>query len=115
MPTPRWQALNERIVREGLRWQDIEGEFIDLLVELDQLRRADRIPEGKYRQKGNYFRNTIIALVKARCGYELREREIPGKTDVHRVDLSYLQDADDPARGFVLLAGEAKAMGSPPP
>ncbi len=51
--------------------------------------------------------------MKARCGFELRERELPGKTDVHRVDLSYLQDPEDPRRGFVLLAGEAKAMGSP--
>lgn len=113
MPTPRWQTLNERISRERLRWRDIEVEFLDLLAELDELRRKDRIPGGRYRQKGNFFRDTVIALVKARCGFELREREIPGKTDVHRVDLSYLQDADDPTRGFVLLAGEAKAMGSP--
>lgn len=48
MPFPRWQALNERIVREN------------------------------------------------------------------RVDLSYVHNANNPARGFVLLAGEAKAMGSPP-
>jgi len=113
MPTPRWQALNQRIIHEGLSWSDIGEEFLGSLAELDQLRREDRIPEGRYRQKGNYFRDTIIALVKARCGFELREREIPGKTDVHRVDLSYLEDADDPRRGFVLLAGEAKAMGSP--
>jgi len=113
MPTCRWKMLNYRIVQEKLRWKDIQGELLDLLAELDQLRREDRIPEGRYRQKGNYFRDTIIALIKAHCGFELRERELPGKTDVHRVDFSYLQDAEDPRRGFVLLAGEAKAMGSP--
>lgn len=67
MPTPEWQALNKRIVKGGLRWRDIEDELLSLLVQLDQLRREDRIQEGKYRQKGNYFRDTIIALVKAQC------------------------------------------------
>lgn len=113
MPTLKWEEFNRRIVSESLRWEEVQEELLYILAELDKLRREDRIEEGKYRQKGNYFRDTIIALVKARCGIELREREIPGRTDVHRVDLSYLQDAEHPQRGFVLLAGEAKAMGSP--
>lgn len=113
MPIPQWQELNRRIVYEKLRWRDIQEELLNILAELDQLRREDRIPEGKYRQKGNYFRDTIIALVKARCGYSLRERELLGKTDVHRVDLSYIQDVENPERGVLILAGEVKAMGSP--
>ena len=113
MPTPRWKMLNHRIVHEKLQWKDIQEELLAILAELDTLRQEDRIPEGRYRQKGNYFKDTIIALVKAHCGFILREREIPGRTDVHRVDLSYLQNAEDPQQGVVLLAGEAKAMGSP--
>jgi len=113
MAKERWRALSDRIVREKLQWKDIEEELLDILIELDQLRRRDQLPEGQYRQKGNYFRDMIIALVKAHCGFELQEREVLGKTDVHRVDLCYVRDAGDPRRGFVLLAGEAKAMGSP--
>ena len=113
MPTSKWEALNRRIVHEGLRWHEVQEELLDILAELDHLRREDRIPEGRYRQKGNYFRDTIIALIKARCGVEVREMEVPGRTDMHRVDFSYLRDGEGSQRGFVLLAGEAKAMGSP--
>ncbi len=113
MPVPSWENLNHRIVQQRLRWEQIQEELLNILAELDRLRREDRIPEGRYRQKGNYFRDTIIALVKASCGFELRERELPGRTDKHRVDVSYLQNDENPRQGFVLLAGEAKAMGSP--
>ncbi len=60
MPKPRWETiidrwrnLHEHIVRKGLRWEDIEEELLRILTELDRLRRRGRIPEGKYRQKGN--------------------------------------------------------------
>jgi hypothetical protein len=113
MPVQSWEELNRRIVQENLRWREVQEQLLNILVELDRLRREDRIPEGRYRQKGNYFRDTIIALIEASCGFKLYEQELPGKTDRHRVDISYLQNYENPRQGFVLLAGEVKAMGSP--
>lgn len=113
MPTRRWKDLNHRIAVEKLRWGDVRQELLDVLAEVDRLRRNDRISEGQYRQKGNYFRDTVIALIKSSCDFELCEREVRGKTDMHRVDLSYVHDAGEPRRSFVLLAAEVKAMGSP--
>lgn len=113
MPIPRWKSLNRRIVRRKLRWEDIQEELLDILVELDALRRQGRIPEGQYRQKGNDFRDTVIALVRARCGIALKERMLYGKSDVFRVDLSYVLPSSDLKRSPILLAGEVKAIGSP--
>lgn len=113
MPTQRWKSLNRRIVRHKLRWGDIQEELLDILIALDALRRQGRIPEGRYRQKGNDFRDTIIALVQAQCGIVLKERRVHGKSDVFRVDLSYLPPSSASRRNPILLAGEVKAIGSP--
>jgi len=111
MPFERWSALNDKIIREKLSFKDIQDELLQVLESLDELRKVGGIEEGVYRQKGNYFKNTIIALVQARCDVILRERELIGRTDKHKVDFAFVN-----SRGVELyvVAGEAKMLGSPP-
>ena len=106
-----WTRLNEKVAAEGLRFAQIEDELLQIIKEVDEARKADTIDEGEYRQKGNFFRNTIIAMVEARCGLELRDRKIQGRTDVHDVDLSALGVTD--GHEIVIVAGEVKMLGSP--
>lgn len=107
----QWIILNEKIVAERLRFVQIEDELLQIIKEVDEARETDAIDEGEYRQKGNFFRNMIIALVKARCGLELRDRKIQGRTDVHDVDLSALGVTD--GHEIAIVAGEVKMLGSP--
>lgn len=114
MPLNDWDRLNQRIVGQRLNWLGIRDELLGIIERLDSLRRQGKIEEGKYRQKGNYFKNTVIALVKSFCGIELKDRKIRGKTDVHDVDISHISGVGNLFGGSaVLVAGEVKMMGSP--
>lgn len=76
---------------------------------MDEARKVDAIDEGAYRQKGNFFRDTVIALVEGRCELELWDRKIQGRTEIHNVDLSAFGDGHE----VVIVAGEVKMLGSP--
>lgn len=109
MPYTDWAALNQRIVEQRLEWHQVREPLLVILAELDSLRRLGEIPEGKYRQKGNYFRDTIIAL-EARCAIRLVERRIEGMTDIHNVDLCHLQPRAEGNLSVAVFAGEVKAV-----
>ena len=114
-PFGKWRELNEKILRERLYFDDIKEELIEILWKLDGLWREGLIDQGQYRQKGNYYRDTIIALVKARCldrglKVEIKEARLEGRTDkIHKVDFAFLYKGKIP-----VIAGEVKAIGSPP-
>ncbi|MHC1566409.1 MAG: hypothetical protein ACXQTD_01400 [Candidatus Syntropharchaeia archaeon] len=63
-------------------------------------------------RKGNYFKNTIIALIQARCDVALREEALVGHTDVHKVDFAFINSGR--SIELYVIAGEAKMLGSPP-
>lgn len=110
-PFEEWRRLNLEIVKSRRRWSQIHIPLLKLIGHLDYLRRNDRIDEGAYRQKGNLFRDTVQALVAARCGVQLKDTKVFGRTDKHDLDFAGFQDEE----GTVLvMAGEAKMLGSPP-
>lgn len=113
MPYTQWLNLNESIKRQRLSWVEISSPLLQILVDLDDLRQKGEIPEGTYRQKGNLFKDTIIALVLAKCEMTLTEKRVKGMTDIHNVDLCYLDPQAVGDADVVLIAGEVKAMGSP--
>lgn len=114
-PFKKWIELNKAIANKKLYFRDIENELIDVIWRLDKLWRNGLIEQGQYRQKGNYYRDTIVSLIKARCldeGYriEIREARLEGRTDkVHKVDFAYIGRNRVP-----IVTGEVKAIGSPP-
>jgi hypothetical protein len=103
-----WDALLD-IVRttSGIRFQEIEGDFLRAMEALNGQWRAGQIDEGTYRQKGNQWRDLIIELIRTRCSVGLRGRRLQGLTDLHVVDMAY------PTEGDPVLAVEAKMLGTP--
>ncbi|MBO8183117.1 MAG: hypothetical protein H0Z28_10055 [Archaeoglobus sp.] len=111
MPLERWASLNDKIARERLSFENIQNELLQILEDLDKLRKTGKIEEGAYRQKGNYFRKTIIALVRARCDVALKEETLEGQTDIHKVDFAFINSGKSVK--LYVVAGEAKMLGSP--
>jgi hypothetical protein len=107
----RWRALVSEIVQRRYRFADIEDSFLDIMCDLNDLRRHGEIEVGIYRQKGNYWRDMIVALIESLCGIRMRERRIQGWTDVHAVDFSYVETIS--GKEIPIIAGEAKMLGSP--
>ncbi|MEM3207360.1 MAG: hypothetical protein QXQ87_04935 [Halobacteria archaeon] len=110
-PFEEWHRMNGEIVQRGKRWSQTRVPLLELVGRLDDLRRSDRIDEGAYRQKGNLFRDTVQALVTARCGVRLKDTKVDGRTDRHDLDFAGFQDEKGT---IVVMAGEAKMLGSPP-
>jgi len=104
----RWESLIQP-VREtgGLRFSDIKGELLDALNELNSAWGSAKIEEGMYRQKGNRFRDLIIALIQSQCAAELKERRVRGLTDLHTIDIIY------PITGDPAVVVEVKMLGTP--
>ena len=96
-----------------MRFSDCKKDLLKILEILDELWRTGKIEEGIYRQKGNLFKDTISALIEARCGISVKETKLKGRTDIHKVDLG----TDYVTIGSVetvIIAGEVKMLGSPP-
>lgn len=72
-----WRALNKDILSHKYRFSDIDGRFLEIIQDIDELRKNGKISVGVYRQKGNLWRNMIIALIEARCSETFRFRQIP--------------------------------------
>lgn len=96
------------VSKPGIRFSDIQEEFLTILYEnLDRYRKQGIVPEGEYRQKGNAFRDLILAIIQSQTGLELRGMKIEGFTDKHDLDLGfYLHDV-------LYIAGQVKLLGSP--
>jgi len=100
--------LTHRIRRTaGLRFIDVELDVLNAMQQMNNQWIAGTIEEGVYRQKGNRFRDLIIALIQSRCGVELKERRVKGLTDLHTIDIVY------PEGGDPILACEVKMLGTP--
>jgi len=112
-PFDAWGRLNRKIVEERLSFTSIQEELLRILWRLDERWKKGAVDQGLYRQKGNYYRDTITSLIRARCllrgaDVVLKERTLQGRTDVHKVDFAF------PESGDPIVAGEVKAIGSPP-
>ncbi|GEM_PF-4406753 len=51
MPLRSWKMLNNRIVKNGLNFEDIKDELLEIIEKLDELRKSGGIEEGIYRQR----------------------------------------------------------------
>jgi hypothetical protein len=113
MPEGRFIAeVRRRLVnlasRPNTRFGDIQEEFLAILHELDEHRREGTVPEGEYRQKGNAFRDLILALIESRFGFKLRDMRVEGFTDEHDLDLGFYFN------GVLYVGGQVKMIGGPP-
>lgn len=103
-----WNTLIQKVqTTSGIRFQEIEDDFLQTMEALNSQWRVGQIDEGVYRQKGNRWRDLIIELVRSRCSVVLRGRKLQGLTDLHVVDMAY------PTEGDPILAVEAKMLGTP--
>lgn len=56
-----WRSLNARITSSRLDFSDVLDELMDVLWVIKW--RDGNVEPGVYRQKGNYYRDTIISLI----------------------------------------------------
>lgn len=102
------RSVRGLVSRPNVRFSDIEDEFLMILYkDLDKYRMRGLVPEGQYRQKGNVFRDLILALIKSQSGFELRDMRVEGFTDRHNIDLGFYLN------GVLYVAGQVKMLGSP--
>ncbi len=106
-----WNALLDRAEQPGTRFQNIEEAFLEFMQAVNGLRREGEFPAGQYRQKGNWWRDLMAALVKARCGVVMPDRRVEGLTDVHSLDMVYPVPLVEV--GTPMIVVEAKMLGSP--
>lgn len=110
-----WRDLRNVLIdgaeQTGIRFQDIEDVFLDFMQAVNGLRRKGKFPAGQYRQKGNWWRDLMAALVKARCGVVMPDRRVEGLTDIHSLDMVYPDPLGEV--GAPLIVVEAKMLGSP--
>lgn len=106
-----WNVLIDRAGQVGTRFQDIEEAFLEFMQAVNGLRRKGKFPAGQYRQKGNWWRDLMAALVKARCGVVMPDRRVEGLTDVHSLDMMYPDPLVEVSGSLIVV--EAKMLGTP--
>jgi len=106
-----WSVLIGRAGQTGTRFQEIEESFLEFMQAVNGLRRKGEITAGQYRQKGNWWRDLMAVLVKARCGVVMPDRRVEGLTDVHSLDMVYPDPLVEMRAPLIVV--EAKMLGSP--
>lgn len=126
-PKDKFDALVERIQTGVKTFQEIEGDFLDLIWTYDTYRieqvvprgmgKADLTPDkrlqGIYRGKGNCFSTVVAQIVGQRTTSQLASRsDVQGFSQTHQVDIAW------PARDVTpivdpLICCEAKLTGAP--
>ncbi|MFN2377816.1 MAG: hypothetical protein ABR538_14875 [Candidatus Binatia bacterium] len=99
-------------VREGEieRWRDLEAEFLSATEHFDEEYRAGNRETGWYQSKARYFNDIVVGLLVNNTHCDIAAR---AKKDSHlfgKIDI----DICCPKKGEPLVAGETKALGTPP-
>jgi hypothetical protein len=106
-----FEELVSRVKAQKLsRWSDIEADFISVVEKFDSEYSAGGREPGWYQSKARYFNDAIVALLSNASGREvsLRTKKDSQLFDKIDVDICY------PASGTPRIAGEVKALGTPP-
>ncbi len=92
------------------KWAEIQSDFIRAVEEFDTEYRTGRRTMGWYQSKARYFNDIVVALLgnlsnKPISVRKKKDSQLFGKLDV---DICY------PSEGLPKIAGEVKALGTPP-
>ena len=106
-----FEALLTRIRGTRVRrWEEIEDEFLRVVGLFDANYTAGKEKSGWYQSKARYFNDIIVDLLKNVSGKDihLRCKRDSQIFDLIDIDICY------PAKGSPIVAGEVKALGTPP-
>jgi len=107
----RLEALVERVRLERIdRWEAIQGDFVAAVEAFDLEYAAGSRESGWYQAKARYFNDLIVGVLS-----ELARKPIAVRTK-KRSQLFEELDVDIcfPGEGMPIIAGEVKALGTPP-
>jgi len=106
-----FDRLIERIASDRVsKWLDIESDFIRIVEEFDTEFEAGGREPGWYQSKARYFNDIIVALLgnASNRTIELRCKKNSQLFSLIDIDICY------PREGDPVVAGEVKALGTPP-
>jgi hypothetical protein len=95
---------------KSLGWEEVQGEFLRATEAFDLEYSLGERSSGWYQAKARYFNDLIVALLSNRSGKQIEVRQKRNSRLFNKVDI----DICFPARGAPLIAGEVKALGTPP-
>lgn len=113
-PKHTYQPFEELVARirdqSVAVWNEIEPEFIECVERFDTEYSKGGRKSGWYQSKARYFNDLIVALLSNSIGREvsLRSKRNSQLFDLIDIDICY------PPKGVPTIAGEVKAMGTPP-
>jgi len=92
------------------RWQTVEKKFIDVVEAFDSEYAAGGRSSGWYQAKARYFNDIIVALISNASGktFSMRCKRSSQLFDKIDIDICF------PEEGDPVVAGEVKALGTPP-
>lgn len=106
-----FEELVDRIASGGaVKWSVVQDDFVRVVEKFDSEYRTGNRPQGWYQSKARYFNNIVVALLSNASGKKISMRK---KKDSHlfgKLDVDICFPNDGPPK----IAGEVKALGTPP-
>ncbi len=104
------RLLERAAANPSLGWEDIEDEFLRATEAFDSEYSAGARSSGWYQAKARYFNDLIVVLLANRAGKKIEVRQKRNSRLFQKLDV----DICFPAKGEPAIAGEVKALGTPP-
>lgn len=92
------------------KWSEIQDDFTHVVERFDTEYRTGERSTGWYQSKARYFNNIIVALLSNLSGKSVLMRKKKDSQLFGKLDVDICFPAGDPPR----IAGEVKALGTPP-
>lgn len=106
-----FEDLMNRIRTQSVsRWSDVQDDFIRVVEAFDAEYRTGRYASGWYQSKARYFNDIVVALLSNASGREIAVRAKKDSQLFEKIDV----DICYPGTGVPKIAGEVKALGTPP-
>jgi hypothetical protein len=103
-------VLNSIHLERLTAWSDIEVPFLNAIQEFDSVFAEGKKPKGWYQAKARYFNDTLAALISTAAGQSISARAKKRSILFDKIDIDLCFPSDGPP----IVAGEAKALGTPP-
>lgn len=108
---PAFEDLLARVRADSMkRWADLESDFIETVEGFDHEFSSGKQPKGWYQAKARYFNDLVVQLLVNQSGKDVSRRckRRSQLFDLIDIDICY------PPEGDPQVAGEVKALGTPP-
>jgi hypothetical protein len=108
---PEFDALLARIASDGCyEWSVVEGDFLSVVESFDAEYMQGQRQSGWYQAKARYFNDIIVLLLTRLSSRPIAKRVHKSSVLFGTLDV----DICVPATGIPIVAGEVKALGTPP-